>query len=96
MKNQTPLHCTLENNSIEMFEILLSKGADINIIDNHFQIRIILLLIKLISRKLWKLNKNDQTALLLAVNNIKELAGILISKGADINIKDFCFLKRII
>ena len=30
MKNKTPLHYATENNSKEIFEILISKGADIN------------------------------------------------------------------
>ena len=29
-KNRTPLHIAAENNSKEMLEILISKGADIN------------------------------------------------------------------
>ena len=33
MKNQTPLHSAALNNSKEMSELLISKGADINAID---------------------------------------------------------------
>ena len=33
MKNKTSLHIAAENNSKEMFELLISKGADINAID---------------------------------------------------------------
>ena len=32
-KNETPLHYALENNSKEMFELLVSKGADIHVKD---------------------------------------------------------------
>ena len=30
MKNQTPLHYAMDENSKEIIEILISKGADIN------------------------------------------------------------------
>ena len=30
MKNDTPLHCAATNHSLEIGEILLSKGADVN------------------------------------------------------------------
>ena len=33
MKNQMPLHSAALNNSKEMSELLISKGADINAID---------------------------------------------------------------
>ena len=44
-KNKTPLHIALEKNSKEMFEILISKGADINAIDVIYLIIKILFLI---------------------------------------------------
>ena len=43
-KNQTPLHIALENNSKEIGEILISKGADINAKDINYQNIIILFL----------------------------------------------------
>ena len=36
-KNQTPLHYAAEKKSKEMFEILISKGADINAKDMNNQ-----------------------------------------------------------
>ena len=43
-----PLHYAAENNSKEMFEILISKGADINAIDIIYLNILILFLIKVI------------------------------------------------
>ena len=48
MKNRTPLHIAAENNSKEMGELLISKGADINAIDIIYLNIIILFLIKII------------------------------------------------
>ena len=49
MKNKTPLHIALAKNSIEMFEILILKGADINAIDIiYLNIIIIVFLINII------------------------------------------------
>ena len=36
MENQTPFHYAAKIDSTEMIEILLSKGADINIKDNIY------------------------------------------------------------
>ena len=47
-KNQTPLHIAAEHNSVEIGEILISKGADINAIDIIYLNILILFLIKLI------------------------------------------------
>ena len=40
-KNRTPLHIALEKNSKEIGELLISKGADINAKDIHYQKMII-------------------------------------------------------
>ena len=50
-KNWTPLHFAAMNNSREIEEILLLKGADINTRDIIYQNFIILLLINLILNK---------------------------------------------
>ena len=34
--NYTPLTNAVENNSKEMIEILISKGAEVNLIDNYY------------------------------------------------------------
>ena len=47
-KNKMPLHYAVENNSKEIGEILISKGADVNAMGIIYQIIIILLLIKVI------------------------------------------------
>ena len=44
--NKTPLHYAAGNNSKEIGELLISKGADINAKDIIYQIIIILFLIK--------------------------------------------------
>ena len=36
-KNQTPLHYAAQNNSKEIGELLISKGADINAKDINYQ-----------------------------------------------------------
>ena len=46
MKNKTPLHYAIKNDSKEMLELLISKGADVNAIDIIFRIMKILFLIK--------------------------------------------------
>ena len=45
MMNRTPLHIAAENNSKDMLEILILKGADINAGDINYQNKIILFLI---------------------------------------------------
>ena len=47
-KNKTPLHYAVENNSKEIGEILISKGADINAKDIIYLKVLILFLIKII------------------------------------------------
>ena len=46
-KKKTALHIALENSSIEIAELLISKGADINAIDIIYLNLITLFLIKL-------------------------------------------------
>ena len=46
MENKTPLHYAAENNSKEIGEVLISKGADINAKDINYQNIIILFSIK--------------------------------------------------
>ena len=38
MKNETPLHYAVENCLEEMFELLISKGADVNARDIHIKL----------------------------------------------------------
>ena len=47
-KNETPLHYSIEKNSKEMFEILISKGANINAKDIIYLNIIILFVVKII------------------------------------------------
>jgi len=46
--NKTPLDVAAENNCVEIGELLISKGADINAKTIIYQIIIILFLIKII------------------------------------------------
>ena len=46
--NKTPLHYASENNSKEIIQMLLRKGADINAKDIIYQFILILFLINLI------------------------------------------------
>ena len=48
LNNETPLHIALEKNSKEMFELLITKGVDINAKDIIYLNRRILFLIKII------------------------------------------------
>ena len=50
-KNWTPLHSAAENNSKEMLELLISKGANINAKNIIYLNIIILFLIKIILNK---------------------------------------------
>ena len=45
------LHYAVENNRKEIFEILISKGADINVKDIIYLNILVLFLIKIISKK---------------------------------------------
>jgi len=45
-KYKTPLHWAAKRKSKEIFEILISKGADINAKDIHSQVKIILFSMK--------------------------------------------------
>ena len=92
-KNQTPLHYTAEQNSKEIGELLISKGADINAKDIIYLNIRTLFLIKIILNKSQKLNKKNKTPLHIALEkNSKEIGEILISKGADINAIDIVYL----
>ena len=93
MKNKTPFHIALENNSTETVELLISKGANINITYLCYINIIVLFLVKSISNKWRKLNKKNKTPLHYAAEkNSKEIGELLISKGADINAKDIIYL----
>ena len=66
-----------------MIELLIGKGADINIIDINYRHIIISFLIKRLLRRPKKLKKNNQTPLQYAVENkSKEIIELLIGKGA--------------
>ena len=78
-KNDTPLHEATENNSKEMLELLISKGADINA--------------KTYDNKNLFEDPGGKTPLHYAAeNNSKEIGELLISKGADINAKAIIYL----
>ena len=49
--NKRPLHCATDNNSKEMFKILISKGADVNAEGNKSENLIKFLLINIIESK---------------------------------------------
>ena len=51
LKNATPLHFAVKNNSKDMFELLISRGADINAKDFNYLIIIVHLLIIIINNK---------------------------------------------
>ena len=51
MKNLTPLHYAAEKNLKEIGEVLISKGANINVYDIIYLNILILFLIKIISNK---------------------------------------------
>ena len=77
-----------------MLELLISKGAAINVKDIIYLNIIILFLIKIILKKSRKLNKKNKTPLHIATfkRDWREMGELLISKGADINAKDIIYL----
>ena len=86
-KNCTPLHYAIENNSKEIGELLITKGADITVKDIIYQILEIFFKIKVIEKRSRALNHMKCVPLhYAAMNNSKEVGEILISKGANINI----------
>ena len=50
-KNLTPLHYSVENNTIEILELLLLKGAYIDPIDKKISTTILLIIIKTFENK---------------------------------------------
>ena len=75
---------------IEMGELLISKGADVNASDIIYQniIKLFLMIIKQFKER--NLNKNNKTPLHYAASSWREsnkMIELLISKGADINAK---------
>ena len=84
--SKTPLHYAVEENSKDIIELLIVKGANLN-----FQNNLIVVTTNLYIQKR-KLNENNQTPLHYAATmSEKEIGELLISKGADINIKDMIF-----
>ena len=68
-----PLHFAAKNNSKEIGEVLISKGAHLNA--KTFQ-----------DQPNWASGRGNLTPLHIAAeNNSKEIGELLISKGADIN-----------
>ena len=59
MKNATPLHIAAKNNSEDMKILLMSKGANIDVIDNNFFNTIIF-----DKLKKFKINKGNQIILI--------------------------------
>ena len=86
----TPLHFIVMKNSWpEIGELLLSKGADINMKDLNYYIVISLFLQKIFDIKLWILNLKKKTPLDIAIKyNSNKIVEFLLSKGADLNLKD--------
>ena len=87
--NRTPLHWAAEKDSNKMGELLISKGADINIKVIIYQIMTKSFFITMKQIKEKNLNKNNWTPLHRAAEkDSNKLGEVLISKGADINAKD--------
>ena len=80
----------MQNNSKETGKLLISKGAYLNTNDIIYQIIKILLLKTIILYSERKSYNNNSTLLHFAsIGDSKEMGELLISKGADINTKDF-------
>ena len=79
-------------NSNEIGELLLSKGADVNAKTFHYSSILLIFLVKIIiNSKRWFHKENDIPLHYAAMNNSKEIGELLISKGADINAKDIIY-----
>ena len=76
-----------------MVEILIPKRANINALDIIYLITRSLLLIKKIFKKQRKLKKKNNALLHYAAKyDSKDVGELLISKGANINVKDIIYL----
>ena len=82
-----------KNSNFKGAELLMKKGANINATDIKFPNISLSFLIKMIWKNGKKLNKNNWTPLYFATwNNSKEIGEILISKGANVTVKDINYL----
>ena len=90
--NQTSLHIASFYNSIQIGELFISKGADVNAATIIYSNIILSFLIMIIEIQERNLNKNNRTPLHIALNNkLDKIGELLISKGADINAKDIIY-----
>ena len=80
MKNLTPLHYAVDSNSVDIAEILIEKGVDINAKTDRQEF-------------LWMKNGGERTPLHYAArkNNSTKMIELLISKGADIEARDIFY-----
>ena len=82
----------MEKDSKEIIELLLSKGADINIKNGMLQNKMLLFLININHNIKRKLNYKNKTPLHISIgHNEKNILELLLSKGADINAKDIIY-----
>ena len=87
--NYTPLHSAAYKNSKEIGELLLSKGANINSQDFDQQNLTKYLYKNELNATEGESKKMNRTPFYwAATNNSKEMVDLLISKGADFNLKN--------
>ena len=87
---QSPLHDAGSNNHIEMAQLLLASGADVNVKEKviwyTITLRYIILLLLFLS--LYILQYGQSPLHDAGSNNHVEMAQLLLASGADVNIKD--------
>lgn len=90
--NWAPLHRASDNDSSKIGALLIAKGADINIVDLIYKTIIVIFFIIKIHIKERKLIKKKRTALhwCASYDSIK-LGELLVSKGANLTLKDFFY-----
>ena len=98
-KNKTPIHIAVQKDLKEIFELLISKGVDVNGKTNETLMSLGEKGKSYLSYAAHYQSKEIGGKRLIhyaAENNSKEILQVLISKGANVNVIDMIFQKSLL